>query len=394
MRNVTRAVEASGPVACYRSIGPMNDRSLHPPARSPWPWIAAAVGVALFVGGGLGVYVWAGRVVPGTEGLTAELRDRGRIAVLGADELTRLGADGAELRPVASIPGMEEALAGTDEEALDAVLVREGVAGVLVDGRMEGDTRESASLADRLRAYGNMRSLRGVYLTPTAALYERRRGLMLAPEMGEILARAARQMVGGSSTPSSRAFPEPLRRTRNVEVMVMLEQGGRPRLWRSARGGSIARALVTAASVARQRWTERQQAMGGQIDDRLPRMTVRVYLLEEDGTLGDVSAPFVERIFTDDHGVAFEHRGSWHYLLPSATAERGEGSAMRAYAQLFDDAGLPADSLTRDELRAYRVVAREVGTSPPVVSRSPTPSPREAVAPDELLAPMGGLDTL
>jgi len=372
----------------------MNDRSIHPPERNPWPWIAAALGVVLLVGGGLGVYVWAGRAVPGTEGLASELRDRGRIAVLGADELTRLEAEGAELRPVATIEGMEAALAGTDEEALDDILVREGIAGVLVDGRMEGDPREAASLADRLRAYGNLRSLRGVYLTPTAALYERRRGLMLAPEMGEVLARAARQIVGGSSTPSSRAFPEPLRRTRNVEVMVMLEQGGRPRLWRSARGGSIARALVTAGSVARQRWTERQQAMGGQIDDRLPRMTVRVYLLEEDGTLGDVSAPFVERVFTDEHGVAFEHRGSWHYLLPSATQERGQGSAMRAYSQLFDDAGLPSDSLTRDELRAYRLVAREVGTSPPVVSRSPTPSPREAVAPDELLAPMGGLDTL
>jgi len=394
VRNVTRELEAFAPVACYRCIGSMNDRSIHPPERSPWLWIGAVLGLALAVGAAVGVYVWAGRAVPGTEGLASELRDRGRIVVLGDDELTRLEAEGAELRPAASIPGLQEALAGTDEEAFDAILVREGVAGVLVDGRAGGDTSESASLADRLRAYGNMRSLRGVYLTPTAALYERRRGLMLDSEMGDVLARAARQIVGGSSTPSSRAFPEPLRRTRNVEVMVMLEQGGRPRLWRSARGGSIARALVTAASVARQRWTERQQAMGGQLDDRLPRMTVRVYLLEEDGTLGDVSAPFVERIFSEVHGVAFEHRGSWHYLLPRATQERGEGSAVRAYAQLFDDAGLPADSLTRDELRAYRLVAREVGTSPPVVSRSPSPSPREAVAPDELLAPMGGLDTL
>ena len=134
--------------------------------------------------------------------------------------------------------------------------------------------------------------------------------------------------------------------------------------------------------------------MGGEIDDRLPRMTVRVFLLEEDGTLGDVSGPFVERIFTPAHGVAFEHRGSWHYLLPAPTAERGEGSAMRAYAELFDDAGLPRDSLGRDELRAYRVVAREAGTSPPVVSRSPIPSPFEGVSPDALLAPGGGLDTL
>ncbi|MBX3271921.1 MAG: hypothetical protein KF729_16755 [Sandaracinaceae bacterium] len=356
------------------------------------PWIPITAAAAVGILGLTGLALWLGRTVPGTEGLAVELRDRGRIAVIGADELLRIEAEGAELMPAREVPGLVEALAGRDEEALDAALARAGVAGLLVDGRAGADRSEGATLEQRLRAYATTHSLRGVYLTPAAALYVRRGAVYgLEPAMGDVLARAARQIVGGSSTPLVRAFPEPLRRGRNVEVMVLLEQGDRPRLWRSARGGSIARALVTAASVARQRWTERQQAMGGELDERLPRMTVRVYLLEEDGTLGDVSAPFVERVITEDHGVAFEHRGSWHYLLPRATAERGEGSAMRAYAELFDDAGLPADSLGRDELRAYRMVAREVGTSPPTAS---APAPGEEQGPDALLAPFGDLDEL
>jgi len=356
--------------------------------------IAAIAGMFALCGAAIGAYAWMGRSVPGTSGITMEMRDRGRIAVVGGDELLRLEAEGAELQLAAEIPGMADALAGHDEAALDQVLVANGIAGVLVDGRQAGDADQSATLEQRLRAYGNMQSLRGVYLTPTVALYERRRGLMLDASMGEVLARAARQIVGGSTTPLVRSFPEPLRRSQNVEVMVMLEEGGRARLWRSARGGSIARALITAGAVARQRWTERETAMGGQIDDRLPRMTLRVFLLEEDGTLGDVARPFVERVFSPEHGVAFEHRGSWHYLLPAPTAERGEGSAVRAYAELFDDAGLPRDSLGRDELRSYRLVAREAGTSPPVVSRRSLPSPFENVSPDALLAPIGGLDTL
>jgi hypothetical protein len=350
---------------------------------------------ALAVVAGVGAYlVFGGRALPGTSGLRHELRDRGRIAVIGDHDLMRLEAEGSRLLPADEIAGLPEALAGTDEAALAGVLQREGIGGALVDGRRGGRLEEGASLEERLRAYSNFEPLRGVVLTPTAALYERRRGLTLEPPLGEVLARAARQIVGGSALPRIRSFPEPLRRTRNVEVMVMLMSGSEPRLWRSARGGSIARALVTAASVARQRWSEREQAMGGPIDQRLPRMTVKVFLLEEDGTLTDRSPSFIERVFTPAHGVAFEHRGSWHYLLPEATRERGEGSAVRAYEALFDDAGLAPDSLQREDLRLYRLVAREVGTSPPAVSSGAPPSPAPLPGLDgELLGP-GTLDEL
>lgn len=351
--------------------------------------IFGAVAVSVAVGGW---FLLRGRALPGTAGLRHEMRNRGRVAVIGDDDLMRLEADGSQLLPAASVAGLEEALAGTDPDALAEVLRAEGIGGVLVDGRGDGGLGQGADLGAQLRAYGHVEPLRGVLLTPTAAFYARRRGLDLEPPLGRVLARAARQIVGGASLPRIRAFPEPLRRTRNVEVMVMLvTPGGRPKLWRSARGGSIARALTTAASVARQRWSEREQAMGGPIDERLPRMTVKVFLLEEDGTLADRSPGFLERAFTPAHGVAFEHRGSWHYLLPAATRERGEGSAVRAYEALFDDAGLDADSLHREDLRLYRLVANEVGTSPPAVSTG-SASPAPLPGPDGALLPPGPLD--
>lgn len=330
--------------------------------------LVALLGLAAIVGAGAWLYAPPPQ---GTSALLGELRDRGRIAVVGRDDLLRLRTEGAELLPAREIPGLEAALAGTDEERLEAVLHEQAIAGLLVDGR--GRSGDDARLADRLRAYDHFEALQGDWLTPVAALYLRRHGLRISDAHGAALARAARQIASGGSLPRVRAFPEPLRRTRNVEVLVMLRQGERPRLWRSARGGSIARALITAASVARERWMERASAMGGSIEERLPSMTVEVYLLEEDGTIGERSGAFVERVFTPEHGVAFEDRGSWHYLLPAATRERGEGSAVRAYRALFEDAGLPGDSLeARESLRLYRLVARRVGTSSPA---TPPPSP-------------------
>lgn len=380
--------------------------------RRGWLWALALVGV-----GGAAVAAWlalGGRSLPGTGGLMVELRDRGRIAVVGAEDLTRLEVTGTELVPAASVEGLQAALEGTDEAALAEVLTERGIGNVIVDGRRGGSLEEGASIADRLAAYGNMESLRGVHLSPTAALYERRRGLDLEGELGDALARAARQIVSGARLPRIRAFPEPLRRTRNVEVMVMLSRGGRPRLWRSARGGSIARALITAASVARQRWQEREQLMGS-IDEQLPRMTVQVFLLEEDGTLGDRTPAFVERVFTEDHGVAFEERGSWHYLLPRATRERGGGSAMAAYQAAFEDAGLAYQaegdggaeeaaelardafqrSFSRSDIRLYRLVAREVGTSEPTASAGrPLPLPSDSGSFGEGLLGPGALEGL
>ncbi len=307
----------------------------------------------------------------GTVDLVNELRDRGRVAVVGADDLLRLRAEGVELIPASEIEGLEAALDGSDEARLESVLDERAIAGILVDARAaaEGDR-----LGARLARYDHFEVLRGAALTPVAGLYLRRHDRELEAHHGDALARAARQIVSGGGAPRVRAFPEPLRRTRNVEVLVMLRQGDRPRLWRSARGGSIARALITASTVARERWVERAPAMGGPIEQRLPSLAVEIYLLEEDGTLHDRSGAFLERVLTDAHGVAYEDGGSWEYLTPEQTAELGEGSAVGAYRALFAQAGIPADSLeTRSRMRLYRLVARRVGTSPAGTS-SPAPS--------------------
>ncbi len=340
----------------------------------------------MLIGVGVVVLALQGRtflasILPGppiAAGLARELRDRGRIAVVGDRDLARVEAEGAELVEARRVRGLEAALSGTDEEELERVMRREAIGGLMIDLRGQGPRRPQ-SLRDRLRACEQMSLLSGAYLTPMAALYVRWRGVRLTPELGAIVARAARQIVGGSTLPPMRSFPEPLRRSQNVEVMVMLRQGERPRLWRSARGGSIARALITAASVARERWVDRETAMGGSIDERLPSMSVEVYLLEEDGTLGDRTNGFMERMFGPHHGVAFEDRGSWHYLTPEATVERGRGSVRRAYLELFDDQGYTRESWDRPDLRFYRLVARPVGTSPPV--RSAGSLPPSAIVP-------------
>jgi CBS domain-containing protein len=343
----------------------------------------------------LGWFVLQGRAVPGIDaGFVERLEDRGRVGVIGGADLLRLSVEGVELRPVEALGPVATALEGTDEAALAEAMQEAGVAGLLVDGRGAGDAPEGASLRQRLEAYETLAPLQALALSPTAAFYRRRRPLELEPPLDRAVARVARELLGGARLPSVSSFPEALRRNQSVEVLVLLERGTRPRLWRSARSASIARGLMTAATVARQRWQERERAMGGSLDDQLRRLGVRVFLLEEDGTLYDRSPAFVERVFDEGHGVALEQRGSWHYLLPSATRERGEGSAMTAYTRLLEDIGLPEDALeTRTDLRLYRLVAHPIAYSPAEPIALPPPRPRldeelEALFPDgDLTAP-------
>jgi len=176
-----------------------------------------------------------------------------------------------------------------------------------------------------------------------------------------------------------------VRRLEPVEVMVLLRHGGQPRLWRSARGSSFARALLTASAVARQRWVERAQALGGPIDKLLPQLSVEVSLLQDDGELGWRDPAFIDRVFLAAHGVGYERKGSWHYLLPEAT-RRGGRRPSRAYAQLFADDGLPEDSLDNPELRPYRMAVQVIGTSPAPADRpQPDDGLSDVRAPREVL---------
>jgi hypothetical protein len=180
------------------------------------------------------------------------------------------------------------------------------------------------------------------------------------------MAVVARALIGGARPPRVSSFPEPLRRLRPVEVMVLLRDGDRPRLWRSARGNSIASALITAATVARQRWQEREQAMGTPLEQALERLELDVDLLEDDGTIGERSPAFIDRVFfIGVHGVGYERKGAWRYLLPDATREDGKGRPSQAYRKLFSDDGLPPDSFDRHDLRLYRMVVQTIATSSP-----------------------------
>jgi hypothetical protein len=353
--------------------------------------VAAGAGIVLVVA--MAVFAWSRRPVDGTAALARHLEDLGRVVVVGGDDLLRIRASGATLVASSEIVGLDAVLDGTDEEALAAVLADHGVAGVVADGRGSGGpTADHArrSLRERLAAYASFEHLQALYLAPTAALYVPRSSLVIRPPYDFALAYVARAILGGARPPRIASFPEPLRRIRNVEVMVMLRDGEQPRLWRSARGSSIARALVTASIVARQRWTERAPAMGGPLDAQLCALHVEVYLLDEDGTFGSRSPAFIERVIGPEHGVAFEHLGTWRYLLPDATRERGQGSAVRAYAELFKDSDMEPDSLTREDVRFYRMLARLLARSPaPAAPRGPAsaPAPHAADAASASLGP-------
>ena len=120
--------------------------------------------------------------------------------------------------------------------------------------------------------------------------------------------------------------------------------------------------------------------MGDSIDEAISDLDVAVYLLDEDGTLGNRSAAFVDRVFSSEHGVAFDDHGTWRYLLPTATRERGEGSAVRAYRALFSESDMSAESLERDDIRLYRLLSR-------LLARSPAPRAGEARRPHILEGP-------
>jgi hypothetical protein len=186
----------------------------------------------------------------------------------------------------------------------------------------------------------------------------------LSPEAERALRVVARRLLEGAQPPRFASYPEPLRRVRNVEVAVILYQGSTPRLWRSARGNSIARALTTAAVVARQRWAERELKMGGLLEELLPRLDVEVSLLKEDGTLTDSDPDFIDAAFTPIHGVAYQDRSAWRYFLPAATRDAGGGSAARAYRKLFEDEGLSLREISRADIRLYRMVVFPLARSP------------------------------
>lgn len=323
--------------------------------------LRTALGAVLVLA--LGFALWRSDLfdLRGTHALREALTERGKVAV---ERLSDLGVDhvqGATLVDDSAVPGLDAALDGSDPAPLIAILRDQQVDALLL--RPAQGPRSVSSLRARLHRYEPIEGLRGLQLSPSIALYALEPLASLPAAQRNALAVVARRVVGGERSPQVASFPEPLRRVHPVEVMVLLREGDQARLWRSARGSSLARALLTAAEVARERWHEREQAMGGPLDRLLPRLQVEVSLLIDDGTVALRDPAFIDRVFFPVHGVGYERKGAWRYLLPDDTAEHGRASA--AYRKLFADDGLPVDSFDRHELRLYRLRVYPLAVSPP-----------------------------
>jgi hypothetical protein len=218
-------------------------------------------------------------------------------------------------------------------------------------------------IEERLRRYDFVPGLRALAMNTDLALYAPAREPDLTPRERDGLAYVARGLLRGAREPSLNSFPPALRRVERVELMVLLRERGAARLWRSARGTSIARALLTATRVARERWREREGAMGGPLHERLLDLDVEVSLLSEDGVLIRPTQKLVDAAIRPEHGVGFEYKSGWHYLLPEDVKRRGGGSAYKALLSLMSEQGVPSSALGTGNVRVYRFVTLTLGTS-------------------------------
>lgn len=262
------------------------------------------------------------------------------------------------------------ALRGGDPQPLAALLTAEKGAALALAPQAAGQ-----GVAGRLAALEFVVGLRALTLAPERVIVAPYHEPDLTLRERDALAYVARALLHGAREPALSSFPPALRRVERVEVMVLLRERGEARLWRSARGTSIARALLTATRVARERWREREGAMGGPLTRRLLDLDVEVSLLSEDGTLLSRDAGFIDRAISAQHGIGIEYKSSWHYLLPEDVVRRGNGSAQRALLALLNDQGLNPAVLGESALRLYRFVALTLGVSKAPLTGSETAPP-------------------
>jgi len=341
----------------------MNEQTAQtPPRRRPSGLLVAGVAVLLTAGAAA---LLAGRSLPGWDVLEAELRDRGDVLFLGDDELERLASGATRVRRAHDVPGVDAALAGSDGRALSVALSAAGVRRVVVDARRGRDARSTTAIGARLAALQHVDGFGGRLISPVAGIYDVTEPHDVPRNIGDAMARVARELLVGARAPRFGSFPEVVRRTRGfVEVLIIVRENGAPKLWRSSRGSSIARGLLTAAQVARGRWAEREQALGGPIESALARCDVELALIEEDGTVSETAASFVDRAITGVHGVGYERHGAWRYHLPEQAHRPPSTTGVRAFETLFAEFGIARDEgFSRGDLRLYRLVVTPLGRS-------------------------------
>lgn len=296
------------------------------------------------------------------------LENRGKVVVIEGDHLLRSKPSGTRFVPVEKIPSILSSLSRNSPSKLFEAMSRSDVHGLIFGDSANIVEHEQTTLRERLMSYGRIAGLRCAFLSPDATLYLRHHQEALTSTAREAVAGVARGILGGARPPRINSFAEPLRRLRATEVMVLLRQGEQTRLWRSAKGNSIARALMVAASVARRRWIERERMMGEPLDEILPKLDVDVFLLEDDGTILMHEPSFINRVFTRDHFVAYQWRGRWRYQVPDRTGKTDRRSAVDAYRSLLIKNNLPAESLQRTDLRLYRLTESLLAHSPAILT--------------------------
>ncbi len=217
-----------------------------PPPAAPWrpsPFFIAAVGAVTVLVVVPSMRAWSHRPVAGTGELAHRMENEGRVLVVGGSDLVRLASPGATLVPEQDAAALTPLLDGRDERAFTDALTDAGFGAVLVDGRgvreeIE-DPARGPTVRERLVHYAGFETLACEYLADAAALYEPRTGLVIEAPLDEALAHVARAVLSGVRSPRVSSFPEPLRRIRNVEVMVMLEDRGHHGAERRAVGRGV-----------------------------------------------------------------------------------------------------------------------------------------------------------
>lgn len=298
-----------------------------------------------------------------TAGLSHLLSHRGRVAVVGRAPDLR-GVEGLSWVDAPEDTELGRALRASDASQSQAALERAGVTTLLLDLSVARHAPRTSVLGG-LAAFRVVDGFRTIHLSPEYVLAERFEMPSLSERERDALARVARQILAGSQPPRLAQFPPSLRAPHPAEVLLMLRRPtGELALWRSARSSSLASGLLTAVGVARQRWDARTSALGGSLADELPRFTVEVALLVDDGTLGSHARGFLDQAITTEHGVAYDDPSVWRYLLPEAEERVRADSGSSAFRALFRDNQLREDAFDRDDLRLYRVRVVPLSRSP------------------------------
>lgn len=282
--------------------------------------------------------------------LAAQLRDRGPTAVVGGVPFGMPPVE-APLIPAARHPELSRALEGRDPSAVATALRRLRLDGMLLRADAPAPRGSVIEALQRLRP---VEGLSAVYLDENASVVEAAEPLSLSDDDGRRLVTVARLILSGAVAPPERIFPEALRRTRPVEVAVILRDGHDAILWRSTRGGSVARALLDCTFAVMDRWSTRQAERYGRLRDALRAHTVTVAIFQDRGVLGTRTPAFVRRA-ADPRvwSVGFERVTSWEYALPPTPWAPAQ-DPVAALTALARERAVPPPGWLRPEITLYR----------------------------------------